>query len=81
MAGTNINKKHFWVTGSSVGVLSVIYRSSVGVFREGIREVKETAILTKVLLGGKVPEYNSGAIDIERREIKEPPQWMALLVL
>ena len=24
-------------------------RSSVGVFREGIREVKETAILTKVL--------------------------------
>ena len=51
MAGTNINKKHFWVTGSSVGVLSVISRSSVGVFREGIREVKETAILTKVLFG------------------------------
>ena len=35
--------------GSSVGVLSVISRSSVGVFREGIREVKETAILRKVL--------------------------------
>ena len=31
--------------GSSVGFLSVISRSSVGVFREGIREVKETAIL------------------------------------
>ena len=37
------------VTRSSVGVLSVISRSSGGVFREGIREVKETAILRKVL--------------------------------
>ena len=38
--------------GSSVGHLSEFSRSSVGVFREGIREVKEAAILTKVLFGG-----------------------------
>ena len=50
--GSNLKKKAFAgkeLSRCSVGVLSVISRSSVGIFREGIREVKETAILTKVL--------------------------------
>ena len=37
--------------GSSVGVISVISRSSLGKMRQGIRDVKETEILRKVLLG------------------------------
>ena len=74
MAGTNINKKHFWRAGSSFILcialfpyhgdssgailevpseallhLSVVSRSSLGGIREGIREVKEKEILTKVL--------------------------------
>ena len=44
-----INKKHFLVAGSLVGVLSVVGRCSLGKIRQGIREEKETAILTKVL--------------------------------
>ncbi len=43
----SLNKTHFLVTGSSVGVLSEFSRSSVGRIGEGIREGKETAILTK----------------------------------
>ena len=39
-------------------------RSSVGVLRQGIREVKETAILIKVLFE-KVPEGDAESIDIE----------------
>ena len=35
------------LAGSGVGVLSEFFRSSVGKIGEGIREVKETAILTK----------------------------------
>ena len=41
---------HFLVTGSSVVVLSVFSRSSVGELRQGIREGKETAILRKSTL-------------------------------
>ena len=40
---------HFLWAGSWCAPLSVFSRSSVGVFREGIREGKETAILIKVL--------------------------------
>ena len=40
---------HFGITGSSVVVLPLFSRSSVGKIREGIREEKETAILIKVL--------------------------------
>ena len=40
-----INKKHFLVAGSLVGVLSVVGRCSLGKIRQGIREEKETAIL------------------------------------
>ena len=43
----NLSKTHFLVTRSSVGVFSVVSRSSVGKIRQGIREVKETAILIK----------------------------------
>ena len=42
-----INKTHFLVTGSSVGVLSVVSRLSVGGIRQSIREGKEKAILIK----------------------------------
>ena len=44
-----INKAHFWWERSCTIVLSVVSRSSVGKIREGIREVKEWAILIKVL--------------------------------
>ena len=44
-----INKMHFWWERSCTVVLSVFSRSSVGKIREGIREVKEWAILIKVL--------------------------------
>ena len=43
----NLNKKHFLVTGSWVGVLSEFSRSSVGGIRQGIREGKEMEILRK----------------------------------
>ena len=45
--GRNLKKLHFWVVGSSVGVLSLFSRSSVGGIRQGIREGKELAILIK----------------------------------
>ena len=41
----NLKKKHFGIMGSWVGVLSVVSRSSLGKMRQGIREVKEAAIL------------------------------------
>ena len=47
--GINLKKNTFLVIRYSVGVLSVFSRSSVGRTRQGIRELKETAILTKVL--------------------------------
>ena len=53
----------------------------VGLLHETKREGTKDGNLNKSTFGGKVPEYNSGVIDIERREIKEPPEWMALLVL
>ena len=45
--GLNLKKNAFLVIRSSVGVLSVFSRSSVGELRQGIREGKETAILIK----------------------------------
>ena len=45
----NINKKHFLLAGSCAVVRSVFSRSSLGKIGQGIRVVKETAILTKVL--------------------------------
>ena len=45
----DLNKKHFWESRSCAALLSEFSRSSVGVIRQGIREEKETAILTKVL--------------------------------
>ena len=44
---SNLKKQHFLLTGSWVGVLSVVSRSSVGEIRQGIREGKEVAILRK----------------------------------
>ena len=46
-SGYNLKKSAFLVIRSPVGVLSVFSRSSVGGIRQGIREVKETAILKK----------------------------------
>ena len=43
----NLKKSAFFIIRCSLGVFSVFSRSSVGKMREGIREVKETAILTK----------------------------------
>ena len=43
----NLKKSAFLVMRSSVGLLSVFSRSSVGGIGQGIREVKETAILIK----------------------------------
>ena len=43
----SLNKQHFLVTGSSVVVLSVVSRSSLGKIRQGTREGKETPILIK----------------------------------
>ena len=45
--GLNLKKSAFLVIRSSVGVLSVFSRSSVGGIRQGIREGKEKAILIK----------------------------------
>ena len=53
--GVNLFRKAI-LTNSTVcrqGVLSVFSRSSVGKIREGIREGKERAILTKVLFFGR----------------------------
>ena len=47
MAMANINKQHFLLAGSSVGVRSVFSRSSVGGRGQGIREVKEMENLNK----------------------------------
>ena len=47
--GSNIKKSAFLEAGSWVAVLSVFSRSSLGVLRQGIREVKERGILIKVL--------------------------------
>ena len=44
--GSNLKKSVFLEAGSWVALLSVFSRSSVGVLRQGIREVKESAILT-----------------------------------
>ena len=46
---SNLKKRHFLQVRRRVGVLSVFSRSSVGEIRQGIREVKEMAILIKVL--------------------------------
>ena len=43
----NLNKKHFLMAGSWVGVLSVFSRSSVGEIGVNIREDTETSILIK----------------------------------
>ena len=43
----NLNKKHFLMAGSWVGVLSVFSRSSVGEIGINIREDTETSILIK----------------------------------
>ena len=45
--GLNLKKSAFLVIRSSFGVPSVVSRSSLGKTRQGIREVKETAILIK----------------------------------
>ena len=45
--GLNLKKSAFLEAGSSVGVFSVVSRSSVGGIRQGIRELKETSILIK----------------------------------
>ena len=45
--GLNLKKSAFLVIWSSFGVPSVVSRSSLGKTRQGIREVKETAILIK----------------------------------
>ena len=48
--GLNLKKSDFLVIWSSFGVPSVVSRSSLGKTRQGIREVKETAILIKVIV-------------------------------
>jgi hypothetical protein len=45
--GLNLKKSAFLVIWSSFGVPSVVSRSSLGKTRQGIREVKELAILIK----------------------------------
>ena len=45
--GLNLKKSAFLVIWSSFGVPSVVSRSSLGKTRQGIREVKEIAILIK----------------------------------
>ena len=47
--GLNLKKSDFLVIWSSFGVLSLLSRRPLGKTRQGIREVKETAILIKVL--------------------------------
>ena len=69
------------MVGSSLGVPWFILGSSLVFNPRGIGKVQGKGILRKVLFREKAPEYHSGAMDIERREIKEPPPWMALLVL
>ena len=46
--------------GSSVGHLSVVSRSSLGKMRQGIRDVKEAAILRKVLFS--ILEFFRGSL-------------------
>ena len=48
--GLNLKKSAFLVIWPSFGVSSVFSRSSLGKTRQGIREVKETAILIKVIV-------------------------------
>ena len=50
----NLNKTHFLVTGSWVGVLSVVSRPSVGKMRRGTRGIKVTAILRNSTFGQKL---------------------------
>ena len=45
--GLNLKKSAFLVIWSSFGVPSVVSRSSLGGIGQGIREIKETAILIK----------------------------------
>ena len=66
MAMANINKQHFLLAESWVGVRSVFSRSSLGGRRQGIRGVNEIGILIKVLFREKAPEYHSGAINKEK---------------
>ena len=49
--GLNLKKSAFLVIWSSFGVPSVVSRSSLGKTRQGIREVKETAILINSTFG------------------------------
>ena len=48
--GLNLKKSAFLFIRASVGVLSVVSRCSLGKTMQGIREVKETAILIKVIV-------------------------------
>ena len=48
--GLNLKKSAILVMRSSFGVPSVVSRSSLGKTRQGIREVKERAILIKVIV-------------------------------
>ena len=63
---SNLNKKHFFGTGSWVGVRSVFSRSSLGKIGEGKEKIKRREILRKVLFREKAPEYHSGAINKEK---------------
>ena len=47
LLGLNLKKSAFLVIWSSFGIPSVVSRSSLGKTRQGIREVKEKAILIK----------------------------------
>lgn len=48
--GLNLKKSDFLVIWSSFGVPSVVSRSSLGETRQGIRDIKEKAILIKVIV-------------------------------
>ena len=61
----NLNKKHFWVVGRSLGVPWFILGSSLVFNPRGIGKVQGKGNLNKSTFLGKVPEYNSGIIDKE----------------
>ena len=61
----NLNKKHFLVVGSSLGVPWFIFGSSLVFTPRGIGKVQGKGNLNKSTFWGKVPEYNSGIIDKE----------------
>ena len=62
----NLNKKHFWVVGSSLGVPWFIFGSSSVFNPRGIGKVQGKENLNKSTFFGKVPEYHSGAINKEK---------------